>query len=182
MNYYKITRWVTLSVALLTVFSTAFVQAEPEGETVSKDREVSVEYTLRIEGEEGLKVIDTNVGDAPMIFIHGTHKILPALEKAIEGMKVGETRRVTLTPEQGYGVMNPNAIIEVKKDRIPQAALKIGALLQAKQPNGETHDLRVSEIKKDTVVLDSNHPLAGKTLYYEVTIINIKGIPSKSES
>jgi len=182
MNQDNITRWITCSLVILTLFNVTLVQAEPEGETVSKDKEVSIEYTLRIEGEKGLEVIDGNVGDAPMTFIQGSHNILPALENAIEGMKVGENRKVTLSPEQGYGLVNQDAIIEVKKDQIPQAALKVGTLLQAKKPNGETHDIRVAEIKKDTVVLDFNHLLAGKTLYYEVIIIDIKGIPFKTES
>jgi len=127
MNHNKIARWVTCSIAILKLFSAALVQAEPEEPSVSKDKEVSIEYTLRIEGEKGLEVIDTNVGDTPMTFIHGSHKIFPALENAIVGMKVGETRKVTLQPEEGYGVVNPDAIIEVEKDRIPKTALKVVA-------------------------------------------------------
>lgn len=182
MNHNKIARWMTCSIVILTLFSAALVQAEPEGTTVSKDKAVSIEYTLRIEGEKGLEVIDTNVGDAPMTFIHGSHKILPALENAIEGMKVGETKKVTVKPEEAYGVVNPDAIIEVKKERIPKTALKVGTKLQAKQPNGETQDIIVVEIKEDTVVLDSNHPLAGKTLYYVIVIVDIKGIEAQSQS
>jgi len=180
MNYKKLTRWMTYSITIISIFSLALVQATAMELTVSNDKEVSIEYTLRIEGTVGLKVIDSNVKDAPLIFIYGKKTILPALEKALLGMKIGQKTQVTLRPEEGYGLVNPLAIIEVKKNKIPKSALKVGTKLQAKQKNGETKDTIVTEILEDTVILDSNHPLAGKKLYYEVKILNIKGSPDQS--
>ncbi len=175
MKHHKISRWLTYSVAIFTLFSASLVQAEPMELTVSKDKKVSIEYTLRVEGTVGLKIIDSNVADAPMTFIHGEKTILPALEKALEGMKIGQSTQVTLRPEEGFGLVNPSAIVEVKKDRIPKSALKVGAKLQAKETDGSTKNILVTEIREDTVILDSNHPLAGKKLYYEVKILDIKG-------
>lgn len=180
MKHNKMTRWMTYSITMIAIFSLALVQANAMELTVSNDKEVSIEYTLRIEGTVGLKVIDSNVKDAPLTFIHGKKTILPALEKALVGMKIGEKTQVTLRPEEGYGLVNPTAIIEVKKDKIPKAALKVGTKLQAKQKNGVTKDIVVTEILEDTVILDSNHPLAGKNLYYEVTILDIKSLSSES--
>jgi len=168
------------SIAILAVLSASLVQSEAMELTISKDKEVSIEYTLRIEGLVGLETVDSNVSDAPLTFIHGAHTILPALEKALEGMKIGQKTQVTLNPEEGFGLVNPSKITEVKKNRLPKAALKLGAKLHAKQPDGHTTEMVVTEIKEKTVILDSNHPLAGKKLYYEVKILNIKDIASKS--
>ncbi len=180
MNKNRVTRWITCSIAILAIISALLVQAEAMELTVSKDKEVSIEYTLRIEGAVGLETIDSNVADKPLTFIHGAHTILPALEKALKGMKIGQTTQVTLSPEEGFGLVNPSKITEVKKERLPKAALKVGAKLQAKQPDGQTTELIVTEIKEKTVVLDSNHPLAGKKLYYEVKILDIKSSAGKS--
>ncbi len=180
MNHNKIKRWMIYSIVILAGIGSSIVLAEPLEVTVSKGKEVSIEYTLRIEGKGKLEVIDSNVADAPLTFIHGDRAILPALENALQGMKIGQTAKVTLSPEEGFGLVNPSAIREVKKNRIPKAALKVGTKLQAKEPNGKTTETLVIEIKEDTVVLDSNHPLAGKKLYYEIKILDIKGSPSKS--
>ncbi len=155
-----------VSVFLLLGFS--LVRAE---DVVSKGKKVSIEYTLKL--KDGT-VVDTNVGKAPLTYIQGSGQIIPGLEKALEGMKVGESKHVVVPPEEAYGEVNKDAFLEVKKDRIPKEALRVGAYLQGRGPKGESVIARVSEIKKDTVVLDFNHPLAGKTLYFDVKILDIK--------
>lgn len=180
MNNHKATRWITYSISILTLWGASLVQSEAMESTVSKDKEVSIEYTLRIEEAGKLEVIDSNVGDTPLAFIHGERTILPALEDALVGMKVGQSTKVTLSPEEGFGLVNPSKITEVKKEKIPKAGLKVGTKLQAKQPDGRTTDIVVKEIKENTVVLDANHPLAGKKLYYEVKILDIKSLVGNS--
>ncbi len=180
MKLHRIKRWVVCSMTILSFFSSVGVHAESQkgGKemTVSTGKEVSLEYTLKLEDKE---VIDSNIGSDPLTYIHGSHQIIPGLENAIEGMKMGDSKQVTVKPGEGYGAVNQGAFVEVKKEQIPQDALKIGAQLQSKDPNGRIVKFRVTEIKEQTVVLDSNHPLAGKTLYFEVKVLDIKETPSK---
>ncbi len=167
-------RVLCCSMFILGIFVAA-VQAEtPEGETamtVSDGKTVSMEYTLTLENKD---VIDTNVGREPLKFTQGSHQIIPGLETALAGMKKGESKQVTVAPEQAYGVPNPEAVQEVPIDKIPPDARKVGATLQGKDAQGRTVHPRVAEVKEQVVVLDFNHPLAGKTLNFDVKILDIE--------
>ena len=143
---------------------------------VSSGMKVSIEYTLRLEDNT---VVDTNVGSGPLTYVHGSQEIVPGLEKALEGMKIGDSKRVTIKPEEGYGVVNPEAFVEVKKEQIPEDALRVDAELQGRDASGRVFQVRVAEIKGQTVVLDFNHPLAGRTLRFEVKVLDIQKAPSK---
>ena len=134
-------------------------------------KEISVEYTLRLDDQT---VIESTVGSDPLTYKHGMQEIIPGLEKALDGMTVGETKQVTVNPAEGYGTVNPQAIVEVKKETIPPDAQKVGAQLQGKDPEGRPIFPHVTEVKTDTVVLDFNHPLAGKTLHFDVKVTGVK--------
>ncbi|ODS31370.1 MAG: FKBP-type peptidyl-prolyl cis-trans isomerase [Candidatus Scalindua rubra] len=82
-----------------------------------------------------------------------------------------------LKPEEGYGPVDQNAFLEVKKEQVPQDALKVGALLQGQNANGQNVHARVVEIKEYTVMLDFNHPLAGQTLYFDVKVLDVQKAP-----
>ncbi len=139
--------------------------------TVSSGTRVSIEYTLRLEDKA---VIDTNVGSEPLTYVHGSDQIVPGLQKGLEGMRIGESKQVTIKPEEGYGAVNPKDFIEVKKEQVPQDALTVGAQLEGRDDSGRPFYARVVEVKNQTVVLDLNHPLAGKTLFFEVKILDIQ--------
>ena len=175
MKQDRIKNWVYgvlfLSGVLAPAWSQPEAQSEEEKMTVATGQEVSLEYTLRLEDK---KVIDTNVGKDPLTYTHGTQQIVPGLEKALEGMAIGETKQVTVAPEEAYGITNPKAFQEVSKDKIPPDAQKVGMELQGKDAKGRIVRPRVVEIKEDTVVLDFNHPLAGNTLYFDVKVLDIK--------
>jgi FKBP-type peptidyl-prolyl cis-trans isomerase SlyD len=142
--------------------------------TVTSGEKISIEYTLTLENKE---VADTNVGREPLTFEQGSHQIIPGLEKAIEGMKVGENRKVTIKPEDAYGPVVKEAVIEVNKDKLPSDALKVDAQVQAKSPEGQVLVGRVTEIKGDKAVVDFNHPMAGKTLFFDVKVLTIEKAP-----
>jgi FKBP-type peptidyl-prolyl cis-trans isomerase SlyD len=80
----------------------------------------------------------------------------------------------TIKPEDGYGLVDQKAIMEVSKEQIPQDALKVGAHLQGQNDDGQVITAMVAEIKEQTVVLDFNHPLAGKTLHFDVKVVDIQ--------
>jgi FKBP-type peptidyl-prolyl cis-trans isomerase SlyD len=138
---------------------------------VSSGNTVSIEYTLKLDDKT---VVDTNVGSDPLTFVQGANQIIPGLENEMKGLKVGDTKQVTVSPKEGYGEINENAFVEVEKSRIPEDAAKVGVMLQGKNSTGQAVFAKVAEVKEKTVVLDYNHPLAGKTLHFDVKVLNIQ--------
>ncbi|HNA86390.1 MAG TPA: FKBP-type peptidyl-prolyl cis-trans isomerase [Nitrospira sp.] len=132
---------------------------------------VSVEYVIRLEDEQ---VIDTTVGEAPLVYTHGQHEILRGLEAGLEGMAIGAAKRVTVMPVDGYGERHPEGLFEVRRDRVPVEAQRVGAKLETTAPDGRVVFPYVAEIKPEVIVLDLNHPLAGKTLVFDVRVIDIE--------
>jgi FKBP-type peptidyl-prolyl cis-trans isomerase SlyD len=94
------------------------------------------------------------------------------VETAVAGMEVGQAKLAVVTPREGYGDRDSNAVHEVPKDKVPQE-IKVGAQLHGKDRSGREIRPIVSAIKDETVVLDFNHPLAGKTLYFDLKVLNI---------
>mgnify|MGYP003394295288 CR=1 FL=1 len=140
--------------------------------TVSEGKLVSLEYTLTLETDK--TVLESNVGGKPLTYTHGSQQIIPGLEKALAGLKVGDAKEVVVPPGDGYGDVDPQAVQEVKKDLVPSDAHKVGTRLQGKLPDGRPVFPLVAAVKDDTVVLDFNHPLAGKTLHFDVKVVHIE--------
>lgn len=141
-------------------------------ENVVKDGAVvSLQYSL---SEENGELIESNKGKGPLKYTHGSKQIVPGLEKELTGMKVGGEKRVKVKPEDAYGMVNPKAFQEVPKEQIPANGMKVGATLAAKGPQGQEIPVRIHEIKEKTVVLDLNHPMAGKTLLFDIKILDIQ--------
>jgi FKBP-type peptidyl-prolyl cis-trans isomerase SlyD len=138
--------------------------------TVQNGSSVSIEYTLK---DEGGQVLDTNKGKSPLTFTQGQQQIIPGLERELIGMHAGDEKKVVVKPEDAYGPIVPNAQTEVSKDVVPKEGLKVGTALMARSGSGETRPVVVKEIKENTVVLDLNHPLAGKTLFFDVKVLGV---------
>jgi FKBP-type peptidyl-prolyl cis-trans isomerase SlyD len=155
----------------LLLLARAEAQTAGVGESVQDGSLVSIEYTLR--DDQGSE-IESNKGKDPLQYTHGRHQIIPGLETGLEGMRIGEKKSIRVAPKDGYGEIVPAAFKEVPRDKIPPDALQVGAVLAARSPQGRTIPVRVHEVKKETVILDMNHPLAGKILVFEVTIVAIK--------
>jgi FKBP-type peptidyl-prolyl cis-trans isomerase SlyD len=175
-------KWLLcLSLVVIPLFLIAAGSESAEGTkpmTVSSGEEVTIEYTLKLEDQS---TIDSNVGEEPLKYIQGNHEIIPGLETALEGLKVGDQREIKVTPADGYGEVDPAAFEEVDKSRIPPEALVIGTPLEGQDPSGRPIHAKVHLIKESTVVLDMNHPLAGKTLYFDVKILGIQA-PDKIQA
>jgi FKBP-type peptidyl-prolyl cis-trans isomerase SlyD len=137
---------------------------------------VSIEYTLT---DEAGQVIDSNVGKDPLSYIQGAGQIVRGLERELSGLKVGDRRKVQVTPQDGYGPTNEKAFQEIPREDIPPEAQKPGAMLMTKAPDGRAIPVRVHEVKEKTVVVDLNHPLAGKTLHFDVKIKDIRSAETK---
>jgi FKBP-type peptidyl-prolyl cis-trans isomerase 2 len=161
-------------VALVFVlFNTTTASADDGGGamTVMGGKRVSIEYTLTLPDETQ---IDTNVGEEPLSYVQGGQEIPAALQRALSGLEVGGATQVVVPPEDGFGSMDPEAFHEVEKVSIPEEAREVGAVLGLKDPSGRERRIRVHEIKENTVVLDFNHLLAGKTLVFDVKVVKIE--------
>jgi FKBP-type peptidyl-prolyl cis-trans isomerase 2 len=100
--------------------------------------------------------------------------VIPGFEKAIMGMKTGEKKSFQVSPEEGYGPKDPEAMQEVSRDRLaPDIKPAVGMKLYATGQGGQVITATIVEVKEDAVVLDFNHPLAGKTLNFDVEIVEI---------
>lgn len=164
---------VSAILALLMASGSAFAQQSPAAAkpVVEPGAAVSFDYTLT---DDSGKVVDTSKGKEPMQYVHGKGQIIPGLEKELAGMSVGAEKKVTVKPEDAYGQVDPAAFTEVPKEKLPPDALKVGTMLLAQGPQGQGVPVRVHEVKEKTVVMDFNHPLAGKTLSFDVKITGIK--------
>ena len=145
--------------------------AEGIGMRIAAGNIVSLEYTLTLQDKT---VMDTNVGGAPLTYTQGAHQIIPGLESALTGMKAGESKQVTVAPKDGYGEVDVRRFQEVPLEHIPEDARKVGTELQGKDPQGRIVRPVVKEVKDKVAVLDFNHRLAGKTLFFDVTVLDVQ--------
>jgi len=127
---------------------------------------VSIHYTGKLQDQT---VFDSSEGRGPLKFKAGTKEIIPGMNNAVIGMKVGESKTVTIPPEEAYGPVNEKLVFEIGKDKLPPD-VTVGAALM----NPQGHRVVVKEINGDKAVLDANHMLAGKSLIFEIKLISIE--------
>jgi len=137
---------------------------------VGPDCVVQFQYTLKSDDGE---IIDKSEGDAALGYLHGHSNIVPGLEKALEGKAVGDEVKVTVPPEEGYGEHDPNEVKKFPKDQFDFDPEE-GMIVQAQAPDGTVVPLQVTKVEDDGITLDSNHPLAGQTLNFEVKVVEIR--------
>ncbi len=157
--------------AVLGIFGPTFSWAAGDP-VVADGMTVSLEYTLTLTDRTK---VDSNVGLAPVVFTQGSGHLVPGLEKALVGMKTGQTKRVEVPAELGYGAYNPDAQIRVPKQKVPPT-VKVGDVLT--RPSDQK-PLKVLEITADTVIMDANHPLAGKDLVFDIKILKVEQASGK---
>lgn len=138
---------------------------------VSKGDIVSVEYTIRLDDD---RVIETTVGEAPLSYTHGQNEILQGLEAGLDGMERGAAKVITVEPVDAYGEIHSEGFFEVQRERVPAEAQRVGTKLETTAPDGRVVFPYVAEIRTDVIVLDLNHPLAGRTLRFDVRVVDIQ--------
>jgi FKBP-type peptidyl-prolyl cis-trans isomerase 2 len=159
------------AAAAFCFFIGASLQAQEEVPVIKDGSTVSIEYTLKL--DDG-STADSNVGGDPLTYVQGEQQILPALEAQLVGMKVDETKQVSLTADEGYGPVREEGFQEVPLAMIPEDARNVGARLVGQGQQGQPIQAQVKEVKDETVVLDLNHPLAGENLHFDIKIVDIK--------
>lgn len=133
---------------------------------------VSIDYKLHL--GDGVAIDASEAGD-PLTYMHGEGQIVPGLERELQGLGVGDSRNVVVQPVDGYGERNPQGLQPIDRKAFPaDVELKPGLELGAVGPDGEVLQFTVHEVKGETVIIDTNHPLAGKTLHFDITIREVR--------
>jgi len=139
---------------------------------VGKGTVVSIDYQLRL--GDGTVIEASDPGN-PLVYLHGEGFIVPGLERGLEGSAAGETRQVTVTPEDGYGERDEEGVQDIPRAAFPAGVqLRVGAELVTQGPDGEEVPFVIRELHEDKVVVDLNHPLAGKTLHFKVSVLEVR--------
>jgi FKBP-type peptidyl-prolyl cis-trans isomerase SlyD len=138
---------------------------------ITKGAVVSIDYTLTNDAKETL---DTSTGREPLAFLQGTGQIIPGLERALEGKAAGDALQVTIAPEDAYGHRDDRKTTTLPREQIQGPdELTPGTQLRASGPDGE-QILTVTKVDETEVTVDANHPLAGQTLHFDVTVRDVR--------
>ncbi len=136
---------------------------------------VKVHYTGKL--DDGT-VFDASEGRPPLSFQIGLGQVIPGFEKGVMGMEIGDKKTIVIPPDQGYGKIREDLRAEVKIDQFPENITPtVDQQLQIDQPDGSKLNVIVTKIDGDMVTLDANHPLAGKTLSFEVELVEMSDRP-----
>ena len=156
--------WVLLTAASLLISTGVFSQHSSAGESpqITDGSNVTLSYDISVPGED-LKVRD--VGR----FVQGKHELLPALERAVAGLKTGDVKKVSLSAAEGFGPYNAEKTMTVPRKDLPPGT-KEGDVLE----DAEGKPATVSRLSEQSAVIDYNHPLAGKPLVVELKILRVE--------
>ncbi len=144
---------------------------------ITKDKVAEIDYVLRIEGS----IIDQSEEGEPLVYLHGHGNIIPGLEKALEGKSAGDHVKVTVSPEEGYGVYDDENCDELDLEDFDDD-VEVGATYYGETDDGHLVPFTVLGLKDGKVEVDYNHELAGETLNFEVTVRDVRdATPSELE-
>lgn len=139
---------------------------------IAKNKVVRLSYCLKDSQGEELDRADT---DNPLEYLHGMGELVPGLENALDGLKVGDKKEVMVKPEEGYGEVLSDLKMQVERKMFPaKQKIVVGMEFMAELGDGKKHPFRVIEVKDDNVNIDGNHPLAGQTLHFAVEIMGMR--------
>lgn len=134
---------------------------------IHKGSTVKIHYTLTVDG----RVVDSSLGHEPLTYVQGASQIISGLEEQLEGLEPGTKKQVTVAPEKAYGVPDDNAVYRVPRSAFkPGEELKVGDVVSG-QVGGRDFQAVVDSIEPEEVTLNLNHPLAGKTLHFDVEVV-----------
>ncbi|MCA9401532.1 MAG: FKBP-type peptidyl-prolyl cis-trans isomerase [Candidatus Omnitrophica bacterium] len=152
-------------IFLGTLCPTAVLAKIQDGQTVT------MHYTMTMDEVE----IDSTRNREPIVFILGDGDMLPGLEEQIKGLKKGSKKKIILPPDKAYGELKTEGFKEFEKSLFPEGTRFLkGLAVQVKSDAGLIIPAFIWDVREETVILNLNHPLAGKTLIFDVEIINIK--------
>ena len=141
--------------------------------TIEKHHVVAVHYTLNALEENGEKsFIEKTDADNPFTFLYGVGMMLPKFEEELQGMSAGEQKSFTITAEEGYGEKQEDATVQLPVEMFEQSGMPpVGAILPLQDPEGNHLNAIVLEVSPEAVTVDLNHPMAGKTLHFDIEVV-----------
>ena len=132
---------------------------------------VRIHYTGTL--DDGTQ-FDSSAGRDPLEFTVGSGQVIPGFDKAVEGMAVGDSKKVNIPAEDAYGPRHDQLVQEVPRDALPDdLEPEVGMGLQAQGPEGQVMDLTVTAVAEDSITVDGNHPLAGQALNFDLELVEI---------
>ena len=137
---------------------------------IGKHSVVSIDYTLT---DKDGAVLDSSKGQPPLAYIHGTGSIVAGLEEALEGKGKGDTVKVSVPPEKGYGQRDDKLMQKVPRSMFDAKDITPGMRFHAEADHG-THVVTVTAVDADSITVDANHPLAGATLNFDVKVVDVR--------
>jgi FKBP-type peptidyl-prolyl cis-trans isomerase SlyD len=138
---------------------------------IKENTVVSIQYNLK---DDSASLLDSNTGEDPLSYIQGTSHLLPAVEAALEGKSPGDTVRLELSPEEGYGVRDDSLVFVVSRKKLDgMEDIAVGTRYRVKTRDGEKI-LTLTEMDDQRVTLDGNHPLAGKRLHFDISVVAVR--------
>lgn len=140
--------------------------------TIAEHKVVTLHYKVTDTGSN--EVIDSSENGEPMTYLHGAQNIIPGLEQALEGKVVGDELEVAVAAADAYGERSDDRIQQVPREAFEgMEKLEVGMAVSAQTDQG-TMNLIVTEVSEDVVTVDANHPLAGKSLKFNVTVEDVR--------
>lgn len=142
--------------------------------TIANGNKVTLDYEGRFENGEVFDSSKHGDHSHPLTFVVGEHQVIPGFENAVVGMNINEEKEFSIKPEDAYGMPDERLLQEIPRNVLPSDPQpEAGMTLVMQTPQGNI-PVVISEVKKDSVILNLNHPLAGKTLIFKIKIINIE--------
>ncbi len=136
-------------------------------DTIQNDVVVQIAYNLNVEGQE----LESNL----LEYLHGYGNIIPGLENELTGLGLGERKHVLVKAEDAYGQFDPNMVIDVNRESFPaDFEIRLGEPMNLRDASGNVFQAVATSLSEDSVELDMNHPMAGKDLEFQVTILSIR--------
>lgn len=143
---------------------------------VAENLVVTMDYKLFVDGE----LYDSSEEEGPIAFLQGHQNIIPGLEKELYGLEIGASKKVRVNPEVGYGQPDPEAVMSVPLSDMPEEIpVEVGVELELRDEDDELIAATITEVGEDFVLLDFNHPLAGKVLDFDITIRELRNASSE---
>lgn len=146
---------------------------------IAKDTAVQIHYTLKNDAGE---VLDSSDGAEPLAYLQGHGNLISGLEKALEGKSAGDSLNVSIAPQDGYGVRDQSLVQDVPRSAfkgIPK--VEVGMQFQAESNHGP-RTVTVTQVSKDSVTVDGNHPLADQTLHFAVQVVEVRAASAEELS
>lgn len=138
---------------------------------IEKNKMVKIHYTLKDDNGE---LIDSSIGKEALEYLHGVGMLIPGMEMQLEGKEKGEKFSAVIEPKNAYGEYNPQYVVDVPRDRFDvESEIQVGQKFQAETPAGPML-VTVTKVTPENITIDSNHELAGKTLHFDVEVVDVR--------